>query len=82
MALLLACAAGSARATMLDQQLRLIDIHNLLLELPPVEAPAALRASRVSLGVEVITIPSIDGTTGGKTISPPPTTRRSTPGRG
>jgi len=67
-ALLLACAAGSAGAqTMLDQQLRLIDIHDLLLELPPVEAPAALRASRVSLGVEVITIPSIDGTTGGKT---------------
>ena len=65
--LLLASAAGPAGAqTMLDQQLRLIDIHCLLLDLPPVEAPGALRALQVSLGVEAITIPSIDGTTGGK----------------
>jgi hypothetical protein len=52
---------------MLDQQLRLIDIHDLLLELPPVQAPGALRPGQLDLGVEVITIPSIDGTTGGKT---------------
>jgi hypothetical protein len=65
--LLLASTAGSAAAqTMLDQELRLIDIHSLLLDLPPVEAPAALRALQVSLGVEAITVPSIDGTTGGK----------------
>jgi hypothetical protein len=65
--LLLASATGSAGAqTMLDQQLRLIDVHNLLLDLPPVEAPAALRPLQVALGVEGITIPSIDGTTGGK----------------
>jgi len=65
--LLLAFATGSAGAqTMLDQQQRLIDIHNLLIDLPPVEAPAAYRAYQVSLGLEVITIPSIDGTTGGK----------------
>jgi hypothetical protein len=65
--LLLASAAGPAVAqTMFDQQQRLIDIHSLLLDLPPVEAPAALRAFQVSLGVEGITVPSIDGTTGGK----------------
>jgi hypothetical protein len=66
-ALLLAVAATPAGAqTMLDQELRLIDIHGLLLDLPPVEAPGALRAFQASLGVEAITIPSIDGTTGGK----------------
>jgi hypothetical protein len=51
---------------MLDQQQRLIDIHGLLLELPPVDAPGAYRPYQVALGVEVIAIPSIDGTTGGK----------------
>ncbi len=65
--LLLASVAGSAGAqTMLDQQLRLIDIHCLLLDLPPVEAPAALRPLQVVLGVEAVTIPPIDGTTGNK----------------
>jgi len=35
-------AAGSARAqTMLDQQQRLIEIHSLLLDLPPGDAPGA-----------------------------------------
>jgi hypothetical protein len=67
LALVFACAAGAARAqTMVDQQLRLIDIHDLLLDLPPVEAPAALRPLQMSLGVEVITVPTIDGTTGSK----------------
>jgi len=65
--LVFACAAGAARAqTMVDQQLRLIDIHNLLLELPPVQAPAALRPLQVGLGVEAITVPPIDGATGSK----------------
>jgi hypothetical protein len=65
--LLLAAAAGSAAAqTMLDQQQRLIDIHSLLLDLPPVQAPGALRPLQVALGIEGITVPSIDGTTGGK----------------
>ncbi len=64
--LCLGAAAPGAGQTMLDQQQRLIDIHGLLLELPPVEAPAALRPYQVGVGVEAITIPSIDGTTGGK----------------
>jgi hypothetical protein len=68
LALLLAALAGSAGAqTMLDQQQRLIDIHDLLLDLPPVEAPGGLRAGQVTLGMELIGIPLIDGTTGSKT---------------
>ena len=64
---LLLCAAGPARAqTMLDQQQRLMDIHALLLDLPPVDAPAALRPGALSLGVEIIGVPPIDGTTGNK----------------
>lgn len=60
-------AVAPARAqTMLEQQQRLIEIHSLLIELPPVEAPGAYRPYEVSLGAEVITIPSIDGTTGGR----------------
>jgi hypothetical protein len=43
-----------------------IDIHCLLLDLPPTQAPAALRPLQLALGVEAITIPAIDGTTGGK----------------
>ena len=40
---LLAVAAADAGAqTMLDQEQRLIDIHSLLRDLPPVEAPGAL----------------------------------------
>jgi Autotransporter beta-domain len=59
--------AGAASAqTILDQQHRLIDIHALLLDLPPVAAPAAYRAYQVGLGLEVISIPSIDGATGAK----------------
>jgi opacity protein-like surface antigen len=61
-------AAGSARAqTMLDQEQRLIEIHSLLVAMPALEAPATLRSLQPSLGLEVITIPVIDGTTGGKT---------------
>jgi hypothetical protein len=60
-------AAGSARAqTMLDQQQRLIEIHSLLLDLQPLDAPGAYRAGEVSLGVEIIGIPTINGQTGGK----------------
>ena len=64
---LLSCAAGSAAAqTMLDQQQRLIDIHALLLDLRALDAPGAFRPGRLSLGVEVIGVPPIDGTTGNK----------------
>jgi hypothetical protein len=57
--------AGAARAqTMLDQEQRLIEIHSLLIALPPGTAPGAYRPWDVSLGIELVTIPAIDGTTG------------------
>jgi hypothetical protein len=60
-------AAGSARAqTMLDQEQRLIEIHSLLLALQPDNAPGAYRPGELSLGLEMIVIPSIDGRTGSK----------------
>lgn len=65
--LLLAAAAGPAGAqTMLDQEQRLIEIHSLLLDLPALDAPGAYRPGQMSLGLELVTIPPIDGTTGGK----------------
>jgi hypothetical protein len=65
--LLVAAAAPAARAqTMLDQQHRLIDVHDLLLDLPPVAAPASLRPWQAAVGVEGITVPSIDGQTGNR----------------
>ena len=63
----LAVFAGSARAqTMLDQEQRLIEIHSLLVGLPPGAAPGAYRPGEVSLGLEVVGIPPINGQTGGK----------------
>jgi hypothetical protein len=63
----LAALAGPAAAqTMLDQEQRLIQIHSLLLDLTPVDAPGAYRPGELSLGLELIAIPSIDGTTGSK----------------
>jgi Autotransporter beta-domain len=68
LAVLLVALAGTARAqTMLDQEQRLIEIHSLLVALPALEAPGALAPLQGRFGVEVITIPVIDGTTGGKT---------------
>lgn len=65
--LLLVCTAGSARAqTLLDQEERLIEIHSLLIALPTGNAPGAYQSGELSLGLEVIIIPPIDGTTGGK----------------
>ena len=63
------CAAPSvARAqTMLDQQQQLIDIHSLLLDLPPVQAPAALSSGTLGVSLEGVTIPDINGMTGSKT---------------
>jgi hypothetical protein len=64
---MLALAAASARAqTMHDQEQRLLEIHALLLALPPLNAPGAYRAGEVSIGVEAIGIPAINGQTGGK----------------
>lgn len=66
-AALAALAGGPARAqTMLDQEERLIELHSLLVALPSAQAPGALAPWQASLGLEVITIPTIDGTTGGK----------------
>ena len=65
--LVLASLAGQARAqTMLDQEQRLIEVHSLLIALTPGNAPGVYRPGEVSLGLELIVIPSIDGTTGGK----------------
>ncbi len=62
-----AAEAGGARAqTMLDQEQRLIDIHSLLLDLPALQAPAALASGTLDASLEAITIPRIDGTTGSK----------------
>ncbi|HEX9052486.1 MAG TPA: hypothetical protein VF841_18310 [Anaeromyxobacter sp.] len=62
-----AAAAAAARAqTMLDQEERLIDIHALLLDLPPLQAPGALRPGALDASLEAVTIPRIDGTTGSK----------------
>ena len=62
----LLASAGASAQTMLDQELRLVEIHSLLIALPPGNAPGAYRPGELSLGVEVIGIPPIDGTTGGK----------------
>jgi len=67
-AILTLLTAGAAGAqTMLDQEQRLIEIHSLLIELQPMGPPGALAPGETSLGVEVIGIPTIDGTTGSKT---------------
>jgi hypothetical protein len=66
-AALLALPAGAARAqTMLDQEVRLVEIHSLLMPLPALAPPGALAPWQASLSLEVIGIPEIDGTTGGK----------------
>jgi hypothetical protein len=63
----LALLAGPARAqTMLDQEERLVELHSLLMAMPAAQAPGALAPWQASAGVEVIAIPVIDGTTGGK----------------
>lgn len=70
LAILLAAAAGApapaAAQTMLDQELRLVEVHSLLVALPALAPPGAWRGGQYSAGLEVVTIPVIDGTTGGK----------------
>ena len=66
-AVFIALLSGSAAAqTMLDQEQRLIEIHSLLTALPP-DVPGAYAPWQVGVALEVITIPHIDGTTGGRT---------------
>ena len=62
----IAAAPAAMAQTMLDQQQRLIDIHSLLLDLPPLQAPGALEPWTLDLSLEGVTIPVIDGTTGSK----------------
>jgi len=58
---------GTVRAQDTDgQQRRLIDIHALLLDLPPGQAPAALTSGTVGASVEAVGIPPIDGTVADK----------------
>jgi len=62
-----AAAPVPSRAQDVDaQQRRLIEIHALLLDLPPVQAPAALPAGALHASLEAVTIPAIDGTVGDK----------------
>ena len=67
-AIALCASPCAARAqTMLDQEQQLMDIHSLLLDLPPLQAPAALASGTIGVSLEGVTIPVIDGTTGSKT---------------
>ncbi len=67
LALALSALPRTATAqTMLDQEQRLIDVHSLLLDLPPLQAPAALASGTLGVSLEGVLIPSIDGTTGSK----------------
>jgi Autotransporter beta-domain len=59
-------AGRAAAQTMLDQEQRLIQIHSLLVDLPAVSAPAPYREGQLAAGLEIVGIPTIDGTTGGK----------------
>jgi hypothetical protein len=67
LAIAVALAASAAGAqTTLDQEQRLIQIHSLLVALPPQTAPDAYAPGQLSLGVELIVIPSISGQIGGR----------------
>ena len=65
-ALALGAGTASRAQTMLDQEQRLIEVHALLLSLTPLAPPGALAAFEFEAGLELITVPPIDGTTGGK----------------
>jgi hypothetical protein len=63
----MAAAPGTPRAQgVAAQQRRLMEIHALLLDLPPVQPPAALPAGAIQPSLEAVTIPPIDGTVGDK----------------
>jgi hypothetical protein len=61
----LAATAVGAQTT-LNQEERLIQIHSLLVALPPQTAPDGYAPGQVSLGLELIVIPSISGQIGGR----------------
>jgi hypothetical protein len=67
LSLALGAAAGAVRAQDVPYlEERLIDVHSLLLDLPPLQAPAALEAGVLDASLEVVTIPTIDGDVGNK----------------
>jgi len=59
-------ALPGAAQTTLDQEQRLIQIHSLLVALPPLTSPEGYEPWQVSLGAELIVIPSISGQIGGR----------------
>ena len=54
---------------MLDQEIKLIEIHSALLALQPDNAPGAYQPGDLSLRLELIGIPTINGQTGGNTVT-------------
>jgi hypothetical protein len=67
LALALCTVPGAARAQDVPYlESRLIDVHSLLLDLPPLQAPAALTAGALDASLEVVSIPYIDGDVGTK----------------
>jgi hypothetical protein len=67
LALALCLAPGAAHAQYVPSlERRLIEVHSLLLDLPPLQAPAALSWGTLDASLEVVTIPHIDGNVGSK----------------
>jgi hypothetical protein len=64
LALLLALPARGQGV--IEREQRLVDIHALLLDLAPVQAPGALAPGQLGLGLEVTGIPVINGDVGPK----------------
>jgi len=63
--LLASASAGPALGQdVYRRQQHLLDEHALLIDLPPVEAPGALSPGQLDLGLEVVGIPAISGSTG------------------
>lgn len=66
-ALAISAVPGASRAQYMPSlESRLIDVHSLLLDLPPSQAPAALSSGTIDASLEVVTIPHIDGNVGSK----------------
>jgi hypothetical protein len=59
----LLAAPGLARAqtTLTDNEHRLMEIHSLLLDLPPVQAPAVLSPRQLAVSLEAVLVPFISG---------------------
>jgi hypothetical protein len=57
---------GTLAQEIVDEERRLIDVHSLLVDLPPLQAPASLESGTVDASLEAVIIPYIDGTIGTK----------------